>query len=373
MPLKTSIDKPHCSGDEKTITFTVVDSLQDLMPERDQIDSLSSVPFLKSSWMFSWIETYCGPDCQLQFLIAKDINSTIIGYAPLALKNSAKRGRHLVFIGSGKTCADYMTFPTVPGCKKAFIQGFADWLLANREWDRIELDGVTCDDEAVRALASETEERGCITQMIPTLSSWRMELPENWEAILQNLSKNRRKKYRQLAKKLDGKTELHEATDADSLQEGLQILERLHTARWNSLGEEGCFGHPGFREHLSLMAKEKLASQTLSLIWLTFEGQPIAADIGYYGEGGMFTYQGGVSPDHLHLEPGRAILKCQMELAMQRNAAFIDFLRGDEPYKAQFKAEQIDNMRCEIVHPSIRAKSIHSLLQIGRLAKALLK
>ena len=199
-----------------------------------------------------------------------------------------------------------------------------------------------------------------------------MELPDDWETLLQSFSKNRRKKYRQLSRKLERKTELHQATDADSLREGLQILENLHTARWNSLGEEGCFGHTGFREHLQLMATEKLASQTLSLIWLTVQGQPIAADIGYYGDGGLFTYQGGVSPDHLHLEPGHAILKCQMELAMKRNAAFIDFLRGDEPYKAHFNAEKIDNIRYEIVHPGIRAKSIHSLLQVGRLVKSLL-
>jgi CelD/BcsL family acetyltransferase involved in cellulose biosynthesis len=171
---------------------------------------------------------------------------------------------------------------------------------------------------------------------------------------------------------LEGKSELHQAADRESLQEGLRVLETLHAARWNSLGEGGCFASPGFGEFLAGMAQEKLAAGTLSLIWLTFEDQPIAADIGYYGKGGLFTYQGGISPDHLNLEPGRAIIKAQMELAMQRNLTFIDFLRGDEPYKSRFDTSRIDNVRYEITGRGPRARLIQSMLQIGRAVKSLL-
>jgi len=79
----------------------------------------------------------------------------------------------------------------------------------------------------------------------------------------------------------------------------------------------------------------------------------MAADIGFRSANGLYTYQGGISTDHLKLEPGRAIIKCQIELAMERGLEFIDFLRGDEPYKARFNTHEIKNLRYEIVGNSV--------------------
>jgi CelD/BcsL family acetyltransferase involved in cellulose biosynthesis len=119
-------------------------------------------------------------------------------------------------------------------------------------------------------------------------------------------------------------------------------------------------------------AEQHLSEQKLSLIWLVHDGVPIAADIGFESEHGLYTYQGGISPDHLELEPGRAVLKSQMELAMARGARFIDFLRGDEPYKSRFNTTQIQNVRYEIIGSGFRAKSTQRMLNVARQVKKLL-
>ena len=366
---KRIVENRSCST---KLSFAVFESLDELVPLTDQIDLLASCPFLKTSWMFSWIKTYCDSNCKLHFVLARNDNQEVVGFAPLVLLNSLKRGRYFAFVGSGKACSDYMTFPAQSDYRSEFIQGMAEWLTSYKGWDRIELDGVRSDDENINEFSQEMKKRACKIEEISTLSSWRMNLPESWEDLLSGFSKNYRKKYRRLERKLEGKTELHRAIDGDSLKEGLAILEQLHTKRWESLGGGGCFSHPGFRDFLKELAWEKLDSDALSLIWLTYEGTPVAADIAYYGDGDdvVYTYQGGISPDHLHLEPGRAILKCQIELAIEKGAKFVDFLRGDEPCKARFNTFEIKNSRFEIVNPSIRAKCVHLMLNFCRMAKS---
>ena len=372
--METTINKTGVQTSLKGITVEMIDSLDGLLSIRNEIDAFSNVPFLKSSWMYPWIQTFCSPnECRLSFLVVKDSESEIIGFAPLAMRESLKRGKHLTFVGSGKVCSDYMTFPAAPGCESQVARIVAQWCQDNAKlWDRIELDGVTTDDSTVAEFAACFEKDGNNAEAVEILPSYRMPLPSSWEEVLRSLSKNSRKKYRRQARMLDEKATLHHATDAESLREGMQILETLHTARWNSLGEGGCFSFPGFGEFLGAMAEEKLNDGSLSLIWMTVEGQPIAADIGYFRGNGMYTYQGGMSPDHLDLEPGRAIIKSQIEVAIERGAKFIDFLRGDEPYKSRFITKRIENVRYEIAGRGTRARMIQSMLVVSRGLKSLM-
>ena len=363
------------SLDTEQFSIELVESLEDLFPIRDQIDALSNTPFLKSTWMFPWIETYCvSGDCELCFLVVRNREARVIGFAPVVIRESLSRGRHFTFVGSGKCCADYMTFPAAIGHESAVAGSLASWCLENDNlWDRIELDGVEINDPVISEFATHLESHGNHVEAVDILPSYRVPLPSSWDELLKTLSKNSRKKYRRQARDLVGLSQVHQATDEKSLCQGLEILETLHTERWNALGEGGCFSFPGFGDFLGAMAKEKFDAGTLSLIWMTVEGQPIAADIAYYSGGGIFTYQGGISQSHLHLEPGRAIIKSQIEVAMKNGATFIDFLRGDEPYKSRFKAEKIDNVRYEIASKSIRGRMIESMIKIGRLAKSLSK
>lgn len=348
-----------------------ITSVDELYPFRDQIDAFSSVPFLRSAWMIPWIETWVSAG-DLRFLLVKS-GGNVVGFAPLVYQESLSRGRHYCFVGSGKACADYMSFPAADGHIETTIKSVATWLQQDaKNWDRIELDGVAASDQTLRRFVELCADGPNQLQVIPGLPSYRMELPNDWETVLSTLSKNSRKKYRRLERALEGTVELHHATDETSLSVGLACLERLHTARWNSIGEQGCFGHDGFGAFLRATAKAHFAEGSLRLIWMTQDDQPISADIAFQTDAGVFTYQGGISPNHLDLEPGRAILKSQIELSMKNGAAFMDFLRGDEPYKSRFKTKRIENVRYEISGPRLRGLTTQKVLDVGRTVKSLL-
>jgi CelD/BcsL family acetyltransferase involved in cellulose biosynthesis len=355
----------------KSVDIECLTSVAAVEAIRNEIDLLSNVPFLRTAWMIPWIKTWAN-DGDLRFLIVK-ANGRLVGFAPLVFRDTLKRGRHYAFVGDGKACADYMSFPAAESHEELVLRKIANWLNDDSDhWDRIELDGVTATNRTMQQFVALMQDDETEAETLFELSSYRLQLPKDWDAVLQSLSKNSRKKYRRLSRSLAGSVSLHRATDRSSLKKGLDIFESLHTARWESLGEAGCFGHPGFREFMHATAEQHLSEQKLSLIWLVHDGVPIAADIGFESEHGLYTYQGGISPDHLELEPGRAVLKSQMELAMARGARFIDFLRGDEPYKSRFNTTQIQNVRYEIIGSGFRAKSTQRMLNVARQVKKLL-
>ena len=157
------------------------------------------------------------------------------------------------------------------------------------------------------------------------------------------------------------------------MEQGLAILKMLHTKRWVSLGEPGCYATPGFEEFIALLAHAHLQQGTLRLVWLELDGQPIAADIAFVCGDGLFTYQGGIEPDQLKWEPGRSILRCQIERAMGEGLNFVDFLRGDEGYKSRWQAIESDTVRIQVCSTGLRSQAIRCFLWTGRKAKSFCK
>jgi CelD/BcsL family acetyltransferase involved in cellulose biosynthesis len=72
--------------------------------------------------------------------------------------------------------------------------------------------------------------------------------------------------------------------------------------------------------------------------WLELDATPAAAEYHFADSTTTYAYQGGVDPERLDEEPGRVstILFLQQSIAEQHRQ--LDFLRGDEPYKAHWRA-----------------------------------
>ena len=76
----------------------------------------------------------------------------------------------------------------------------------------------------------------------------------------------------------------------------------------------------------------------LQLHWLELDGSPVAAEYHLAGSGIVYAYQSGVAPESLAEEPGRLITLAVLRRAIRQGYRALDFLRGDEPYKAHFRA-----------------------------------
>ena len=105
---------------------------------------------------------------------------------------------------------------------------------------------------------------------------------------------------------------------------------------------------------------------------LESHGNPIAADLEIQTADGMFAYQSGISPDHLHLEPGRLHNLLITQQSLNQGLRFIDYLRGDEAYKQQLRADKISCVEYEIASPKATSVARQGMLDLGRQIKAML-
>ena len=81
-----------------------------------------------------------------------------------------------------------------------------------------------------------------------------------------------------------------------------------------------------------------LAADQLRMSWLELDGSPVAAEYHLAGPDATYAYQGGVDPRRLDEEPGRLSNMLTIRRAIEQGHRQFDFLRGDEPYKAHWRA-----------------------------------
>jgi CelD/BcsL family acetyltransferase involved in cellulose biosynthesis len=83
--------------------------------------------------------------------------------------------------------------------------------------------------------------------------------------------------------------------------------------------------------------------------WLELDGTPAAAEYHLAGAATTYAYQGGVDPDRLDEEPGRLSTILCLRAAIDKGHRQLDFLRGDEPYKAHWRATPRRTFDCRVV------------------------
>jgi CelD/BcsL family acetyltransferase involved in cellulose biosynthesis len=265
----------------------------------------------------------------------------LIGIAPWYLDRTIVHGNVLRWLGSGEVCTDHLSLICRPENRQKVAVAVANELTANRDdWDRIDLSAVDANDPAVAELVTAFEERDCVVSRHAADSCWVLELPPSWDEYLASISKSHRKQLRQLERRVleSERARWHQVVTAEELAAAWNILVDLHQRRRQSLGEPGCFASPLFHDFHREVTERLLARGQLRMSWLALDGWPAAAEYQLADASATYAYQGGVDPERLSEEPGRLSTIFYLRAAMTEGHSRIDFLRGDEPYKAHWRA-----------------------------------
>ena len=91
------------------------------------------------------------------------------------------------------------------------------------------------------------------------------------------------------------------------------------------------------------------------------------------GDGVVYAYQSGIEPTALALEPGRLITLASLQLAIAERRRAFDFLRGDEAYKAHWRAVPRPSEDVTILRDTRGARLRHNLTAAGHNLKSLLR
>ena len=335
-------------------------------------------PFRRFEWLGSWAETYVR-DGELYVLEARD-NGNLVGLMPLFRDNSASQGRVLRWAGSGEVCTDYLGIMARQEDRSSVVSAFAGWLveasrIREHGWDVLQLDAVDNEEESVVELQQCLGELGCTFHDEPGMNCWRIQLPETWDEYLARMSKSHRKQIKRAERRFGGdlSTEILSVADERSFARGMEVLVQLHQKRRIRLGEPGCFASKRFSTFLHTAALRLLSSGLLRLTWAEVAGEPIACEFQLAGGSMTYAYQAGVDPDRMELEPGRVIMIATIKDAIARGHTAFDFLRGDEPYKAHWRATPRATKNIRIVAPTTGSQLRHGIWLAGSSFKGFVK
>lgn len=301
------------------------------------------VPFRSYQWMATWWRHYGGGARQLFTVVLRDGDGRLVGVAPWYLEPLPACGRVVRFLGSGAVCSDYLSLL----CRDEHAAEVADrlgqWLSgpAAGAWDLLDLGGVAADDEPMQALAERLQAAGSTVQAAEEVQCWRTQLAPDWDAFLKTLSTSRRHRIRTLLRRScdAGPAALHAVEREDEFARVYPLLVDLHQKRRRSLGQEGCFADATFAAFHADVSRQFLAAGRLRLLWLELAGAPIAAEYGLVGGDTVYYYLGGFDPAASAAQPGWLCLGASLRRAVGEGYAAFDFLRGDESYKASWRAE----------------------------------
>jgi hypothetical protein len=265
----------------------------------------------------------------------------LIGIAPWYLDRTVVKGNVLRWLGSGEVCTDHRSLICRPGFHDQVAAAVADALtIYCDEWDQLELSAIDAGDSAIDKLVIELEERGCIVSRHSADNCWLLELPASWDDYLASISKSHRKQLRRLEREVldSDRVRWHQVKTSEDLQHTWGILVDLHQRRRKSLGEPGCFASRLFHDFHREVAQRLLRNGQLRMSWLELDRTPAAAEYHFTDGATTFAYQGGVDPERLPEEPGRlSMIRC-LQAAISEGQRSLDFMRGDEPYKAHWRA-----------------------------------
>jgi CelD/BcsL family acetyltransferase involved in cellulose biosynthesis len=250
-----------------------------------------------------------------------------------------------------------------PACAETVYKSLNNCMresVALRELEALHFEGTAHNDAWIPQLAGFADEAGYSIRNQAMVNSWSLPLPSSWSALQQ--SQRGRSVYRK-AKKCFGKIEsgdltIRQLTHASALNEGMAHLIRLHQARRESVGDQGCFSDPRFRLFLEDAIGNMLAAGTACFTTCESEGVVIGIALLLLGSDTVFMYQSGVDPKYMALEPGHSTLTGSLSLAIAKGYRNYDFLRGDETYKVYWGAQPKPLQRIILAPPTLKAQTI---------------
>jgi len=364
----------------QVVAFSDLEELAPYAPHWDRL--AAGNPFRGWAWASTWWRYYGDRGNgagQLCVLGVRDERGRWVGLAPWYIEPSAIWGHVLKFLGSNEVCSEYLGLLAEAGEEEAVADAVADWLHAAREpadrWDMAELRSVDAEDVATRLLIKALCQRKLVVDCRPGPSCWRIDLPPTWHDYYSVLSSSRRKRIRQTENRLinSGRVRVHVVRAAADLALAQEVLIDLHQRRRRSLGEPGCFAAIRCQNFHREVMRKLLVRNRLLLYWLSIDERPVAAEYALLGAKVVYAYQGGIAPESLHLEPGHLSHLIGIRHAIDEGYRAFDFLRGDEPYKADWRASPRPTLEYRVAAPRLTGRARLALWRAGSRAKRRLK
>lgn len=329
----------------KPLQTKKIDSTSALAPYLDDWRKLAAgAPMRSPEWMLAWWEIYAGPEDQLCILLLHEPQGTMVGLAPLYLQGVGGNGTFRL-LGSSINCTHHTTWLATTGWETRVGVEVARFLLQCKPgWKRLLFEAVDADATAIHATMNYLAQNDCLRHQRQINSCWKITLPATWDDYLRMLSRSHRKRCRKLQRQFldSGIVKTRQVETEEDLQEGLQLLLKLHGYRWGSVRKPlGVFDDQKFKTFHETVSRKLTSCKKLRLAWLECDGKPIAIEYQFVDAKAVYAYQAGVDLSMDEYSPGKLSMMAAIQFAIAQGCEFLDLLRGDEPYKSNWRAAPV--------------------------------
>ncbi|MFN2463185.1 MAG: GNAT family N-acetyltransferase [Candidatus Dormibacteria bacterium] len=297
--------------------------------------------FMTHLWQHAWWKEL-GTDVQLDLITFRH-GGRLVGLAPTY--RDIVGGFPVVRFGGGLEVTDYTGFLVEEGYADAVGRAFLEHCL--------DFPGLVLDLHFLRedsmTLASLTRAARDMDRRYTTEReevSPRIILPDDFEAYFGTLSKKDRHELRRKRRRLEeaGGWTVSESTE-ETVDADLESFFILHAASTRAKADFLTEDVKRFFRHI---CHHLLQEGWLSLRLLVHQGRPVAAVLGFVYRGKLLLYNSGYDPSLNSVSAGLVLMSEEVRLAIEGGLSELDFLRGDEKYKYDLGAVDVDLMHLTV-------------------------
>lgn len=312
---------------------TTLGGLEALRPAWTELwcRSPSATPFQSPAWLVPWWRHIGRGEL---FALTAWQRERLLGLLPCYVYTD-QGTRKLLLLGSGTSDhCDGLFDPS--GARELAGELLAEIAQVRHRFDVVELQPLGTGSPLLEAPAPAGLADARSTQEPCPL----LRLPDNRNELDRVVPPGMRQNLRYYRRRAEraGRLWFERATE-DSMRVLLQALFELHGARWSERGGPGVLADERVRAFHADAAPELLGAGLLRLYALRLDERIIAALYGFAAKGRFYYYLGGFDPEFGALSPGTLMIGHAVEEAVREGLAEFDFLRGAEPYKYHWGAQ----------------------------------
>jgi CelD/BcsL family acetyltransferase involved in cellulose biosynthesis len=176
-------------------------------------------------------------------------------------------------------------------------------------------------------------------------------LPSTWDEFVQQLSKSRRERLRQLTRKYfdTRRARTRWVENIADLDDAFAMFVDMHQRRRRSLGQPGCYSSRQFADFHAEVSRRLCAQGKLRLLWTELDRRPVGAEYDFIDGRTVYYYSTGVEPDATADHPGWLAMIGSLRRAIDEGCRWFDFLRGDEAYKCSWGARPFATLETRVI------------------------
>ena len=330
---------------------------------------LASSPFMTWAWHRAWAEAAARNDVDSsQVVVVRSATANVEALFPFRVHGTWFRGAPVTAIGwavGDLGSPDHLDLLASPEADLDVLVAALD----DVPWGIVRLDCVAEAAPNLERFRGACERRGWTVRQHRRWRCPYLDLPDSWETYLSSLSAHGRHAIRRKERKLFRE---HNAVlteyGPERLEEGLLHLERLHALRWDG---GGAFRDPAVSRLHRRFAADLADRGQLWLVTLDLDRAPAAAWYGFTHGDTVYHYQSGRDPRWERDRVGTVLVGVMIRRAIERGFRKLDFLRGDEQYKAEWTLTSRPCYEVVVFRPGWRGVALRGLDSLYQLARRL--